>query len=152
MLRALNQSVRSAGNHSSGRRRHHFVPSIGGAVSALEDRALLSGMSGMAAHAAAHPLANQSPPPNGSVGPIIAHSSENAAAIAYPNLPHHHHSHGGGKPVFEPYDGSIAPLVARPATSQTPPPNALSGPAAPGVVNPFTGTSPPNGSVGPIIA
>ncbi len=117
-----------------------------------------SGISAIAAHAAAHPLANQSPPPNGSVGPIIASDSVTGAAIAYPNLPHHHHHSpggslpGGSKPIFEPYDGSIAPLVARPATSQTPPPNALGGPAAPGVVNPFTGTSPPNGSVGPIIA
>ena len=41
MLCALNTSLRSAGRHIASRRRHLFVPSIGGAASPLENRALL---------------------------------------------------------------------------------------------------------------
>jgi hypothetical protein len=81
MLRTLNN-----------RRRHRFVPSLGGATSTLEDRALLSALAG----SAVHHLVDQPAPPNGSVGPIVANSAAVHAAA----------------PGQAPPNGSVGPIVA----------------------------------------
>jgi hypothetical protein len=57
MVRAFEKILRLAGNDLSRRRRHQFVPSISGAASRLEDRALLNGAGGTV-HAAAASLAS----------------------------------------------------------------------------------------------
>lgn len=158
MLRTLKLSLRSADQHVSRRRR--FVPSVGGTTSALEDRALLSTMGGLAGHAAAHHLASHTPPPNGSVPPIIANSTAAGADVAYPVRPNPPHAPVGTLPgqgrvprsKLTLPDGAPTAVVlaAHPASSQSLPPNATGAPAS---SNPFTGSStPPNGSVGPIIA
>jgi hypothetical protein len=53
MARAFEKMLRLAGHDLSRRRRHQFVPSITGAASRLEDRALLSGAGGPAQAVAA---------------------------------------------------------------------------------------------------
>jgi hypothetical protein len=57
MLRASKITLPFAGNHTSRRRQHKFVPSITGAASCLEDRTLLSGAAASAHQAAAAALA-----------------------------------------------------------------------------------------------
>ncbi len=136
MLRASNTSPRSAGRHIASRRRHQFVPSIGGAAAPLEDRALLSGMGTMGLVAAVHPL-SATPPPNSSVGPIIANSA---------------------MPQSDPPNSSVGPIVANSSAPRTPasdpPPNSSVGPIVANSSAPRTPASdpPPNSSVGPIIA
>jgi hypothetical protein len=148
MLRASNISPRSAGRDIASRRRHQFVPSIGGAASTLEDRALLSAMGGTGS-GVAHHLLSQSSPPNSSVGPIVADSVSSASHHSHARAHHHgHHSltgSGGSTPAIP----SAQPLVGRPLTNQSPPPNSSVGPI---VANASTSTAPPNSSVGPIVA
>jgi hypothetical protein len=149
MLRASSISLRSAVNHNANRRRHQFVPSIGGAASTLEDRALLSGMGGTASHALAHhPLSQSSNPPNSSVGPIIA----NSAMFTL----HHRHARPTHGVVFlhnpkgyMPLISSVMPPVVQPLSNQQPPPNSSVGPI---IANSSGSANPPNSSVGPIIA
>jgi hypothetical protein len=79
MARASLAILQFAGQHRS-RRRHQFVPSIPGAASRLEDRALLSAIgAGSPPHAlVASPNPSQ-PPPNSSVGPIVGDAASDSA-------------------------------------------------------------------------
>jgi hypothetical protein len=108
MLRASGGSLRSADRHISSRRRHRLVPSIGGAAATLEDRALLSAMGGIVAHAAVRHHLVQAPPPNLAGRPLAA------PPVTIPLLP-------PGSPVG-PAPGVLNPFVS------TPPPNSSVGP------------------------
>jgi hypothetical protein len=146
MLRTSNTLLRSAGHHVS-RRRHRFVPLVGGSASGLEGRALLSSLVGGALPGASHPFIGQSPRPNGSVPPIIADASVSGADVAFPSKPH---AHVGTLPGKGPAPrGRLSLPEAAPQVRVL----ALNHASGHGITpNGLSSSPPPNGSVPPIIA
>jgi hypothetical protein len=161
MLRASKISLGSPDPHISSRGRHKLVPSVGGAATPLEDRALLSGMGHIVA---VHHL-SQSPPPNSSVGPIVVGSGTSST-------PHLHHRAPHGVVVFVGRPRPM-PLAVHPSLPRSPPPNSSVGPIVVGsstgatsspdpilpiiwrgpysTNTPSSQSPPPNSSVGPIV-
>jgi len=134
MARVERTILRLAGKPAS-RRRHSFIPSLPAAAVQLEDRMLLSAMHRAFHHHALVGHVNPGgPPPNSSVGPIVASSSPFTA------------------PGYPPPNSSVGPIVASSSPSSNPshaPPNSSVGPIVANVVH---HQSPPrNSSVGPVV-